>query len=271
MPRIRPAGRRGMLPRDTSKHALTFESYLYDQAALPAAPLTVDRMTKVASFPMYCNGPDPSNPPQIPDGIGDCTCAGILHAISCMSAFSGRIPGGAVFDNNAAVSLYSAASGYVLGNESTDNGATLASVCNVLMNVGVEDVTGEVHKLVAWCEVGDVTDNTLRKQILNLTGTVYMGFAMPTTAEEDFENGLPFTPGGPGEDGHCMVEQYYTDVIDDQTLITWGAEQKANEAWMRKYTTEAIVLISEDWIEVNGDSIGGFDMQQLIADMALVK
>ena len=57
-----------------------------------------------------------------------------------------------------------------------------------------------------------------------------------------------------------------TGIGDDQTVITWGIEQKINQAWAVTNIGQAIGLITEDWIAKNGTSINGQSLQQLITD-----
>ena len=80
---------------------------------------------------------------------------------------------------------------------------------------------------------------------------------------------------GPYGIDHCVVLEYsafgVTGVADDQTVITWGIEQKINQAWAVTYVGQALGLITEDWIAANGTSINGQSLVQLIADSRNVK
>lgn len=259
--KTRSAGRLGALPRDFSLPALTFEHYLRAPAALPTAPLLVNYMTEVSSYPMFLN-----------DQLGDCTAAAMLHAISAMTAYSGRIAGGAVFEDQTALSLYEATSGYN-GTPSTDNGATLQSVAAYMTKTGVTDSAGNVHKLAAWANIGDPANLPLLKQVLNTFGTVYCAVNLPDSAETQFGNGEPWSivPGSPIDGGHCINLQL-SAVGEPQphraeTFITWGAEQPALQTWVTAYISEAVVLVSPDWIDINGTTIEGLDLNQLLSDM----
>jgi hypothetical protein len=262
-------GKYGYLPRDFSKPAPELESYLlvgdprYFIGAdpLPGSPSFVDRESKVASWPMYKN-----------DSIGDCTVAGILHAVSSMTAFSGAVPGGAMFTDAEAVKIYSAVSGYDPVTGANDNGATLADVCKYMVATGAKDVNGRVHKLAAWAEANNYTDLRLLKRVTNAFGSAYLAINCPYSALDQFNAGQPWTyvPGSQIDGGHAIPLQYSavnTGTLDDETVITWGAEQKVAEAFFRNYLVEAVAIVSADDVNVQtGKNPVGLDLTTMIAD-----
>ena len=105
--------------------------------------------------------------------------------------------------------------------------------------------------------------------------------AVSDGADQQFSEGLPWTLPkaaanvGPNGIDHCVVLQYsafgVTGIGDDQTVITWGIEQKINQAWAVTNIGQAIGLITEDWIAKNGTSINGQSLQQLITDSRNVR
>jgi hypothetical protein len=280
----RQAGKRGALARnDFSSCVPVLESFLSDARAFGSdEPLVVNDIDAVTSYPMLLN-----------DQLGDCTVAGILHSAQAVTSLSGNIQGGASFDDAEALKVYEIVGGYVPGNPSTDNGATLASVCNYGVKTGFTDVNGQVHKLAGWAEVGDVTNIMLLKKALWTFGTIYMAFNLPESAESQFNAEMPFTfvPGSPIAGGHCMVYQFSalwagnndavhaeiaaaqagidpgaTPLRDLEDLVTWGAKQRANVGFMTGYTVEAVVPVWEDWVSrANGVSPSGLNLNGLLA------
>ncbi len=259
---MRRVGCYGALPRNFSVPALTFEHYVTKVSALPTSPILVDRMTKVTQWPMYLN-----------DQIGDCTDAGMLHAVSALTAYTGRVPGGALFDDSVPEFMYEMTGDYVPGDSRTDQGATLQSVADFMVSTGVRDTAGNLHKLAAWANIGDPTNLPLLKRVLNTFGTVYCAFDIPSSAEDQFAAGQLWSPvaGSPIVGGHCinlafsavgMVHPHRAE-----TFVTWGSEQAATVQWVMQYITEALVLVSPDWLDLNGTTIGGLRMNQLLADM----
>ena len=250
------AGLRGAKPRDFSVKAPVLEAYLTDPKALPRAPRLVDWESKVTDWPMYDN-----------DTIGDCTIAGMFHSIGAMSQYS--TGNEVLFTNDEAVSVYSAISGYVPGDPSTDVGCTLQQVCDYMVQTGAVDVNGKTHKLAGYAEVGDFTNTSLLKQVLYTFGSVYVAVNLPESAEEQFGEDEPWTPvpGSPILGGHCIVLQWNeSDVDDGSSFVTWGSTVRADNAWIDDYVCEAVALVSQDWIEANGDSPSGLDLAQLVAD-----
>ena len=264
----RTVGLYGANPRDFSMKVPTFEHYLRDIRALPTSPLVANRLSKVpvSNLPMYLN-----------DQIGDCTAAAMLKAVTVMTSFTGSVAGGAVFTDDTALAVYEATGGYVPGQPDTDNGATLQSVCQYMVNTGIVDTKNNRHKLVAYAEIGDYTNLALLKSVLYTFGSVYVAVNIDAAAETQFSNNQPWAPvaGSPNVGGHCIplelsavgdtsYNQYNT------TFLTWGAEQLANDAWVSQQIQEAVVLVSEDWIQTNGKSVDGINLNGLIADMKTV-
>ena len=266
------AFRRGAIPRSHNVVIPRLENYVDASllASLPAANGLVDRESKVSTWPMYGN-----------DTVGDCTCAGMGHAVAQWTAFSGQVTGGAQFTDEVIVdTLYAAVSGYNPQTGANDNGAELYQVCNYMMNTGIKDVNGKLHKIAGYADIASFNNLGYLKQVLNAFGTVYLGVNVQDADETAFSDGQPWalpkngTQVGPDGIDHCIVMSYsafgVSGVIDDETIITWGAEQKINVAWAWTNIGEAIALISEDWVEANGDTPIGQSMAQLITDLKSV-
>lgn len=260
-------GKYGYLSRDFSVPAPTFENYLTDAHAfgatdpLPNSPSFVDRESLVSSWPMYEN-----------DKYGDCTVASAFHSIASFTAFSGLVPGGAMFTDAEATKVYEAVCpGFNPVTDANDNGSTLATVCKYMVKTGATDTTGKVHKWAAWAEIGDYTNLKLLKRVLNAFGTVYLAINCPDSALEQFDNGQPWTyVGGPIDGGHAICLQYSavnTGTLDDETVITWGAEEKVAESFFRNYLVEAVAVVSADDVNVTtGTNPAGLNLAQLVAD-----
>lgn len=272
--------KKGAIPHDPSIVMPRLEDYIDVTAfgsGLPNAPGIVDRESTVKSWPMYANGPDPDAPPVIArTGVGDCTCAGIGHFLAAVTAFSGQVPGGVMFTDNAILGMYSAISGYQLGNGNTDTGCMLQSVAQYMVNTGLPDTSGKVHKLAGYFAIGGYTNLGLLKQVANTFGGVYLGIAVSDSDMQVLDNGQPWTlPArgsnvGPNGIDHCVLLQYSAfgvpGIGNDETLITWGMEQKINQAWALTNIGQAMGLITQDWIAANGTSINGQSLEQLIQD-----
>lgn len=241
----------GRLPRDTTRPALTLENYLTGPG-LPPAPLIVDRASKVSSWPMYSN-----------DRIGDCTCAAAGHIIQGWTAYAGTE---STVSNSAVLKGYEAVSGYNPVTGANDNGAQLQDVCKYWEQTGFAG-----HKLAGYAAFGDPTDLYLMRQVLNTFGTVYVGINCPESAQEQFGQVWEWEPNSPIEGGHAIcLQQVVTDQIGINHFVTWGALQKATNAFVEHYVEEAWCVVSQDWIGANGTTIEGLDLTQLLSDMEYV-
>ena len=244
----------GRKPPDYSKPRLWLEDY--KTAALPAPTYPVNRAAGVA-WPMYMN-----------DSIGDCTCAGIAHAVDAWTFLAGR--GEALFADSTIQSLYSAVSGYVAGDASTDNGASMQSVLAYMQATGITDINANSHKISAYAQLVNV-DQAHLNYALNNFGSVYVGINCPQSALDQFGHGQPWTyvQGSAIAGGHAIVLQQM-DSADSLGFVTWGKLQSTSWDFCSHYVEEAWVALSPDWIESSGKTITGLDLAGLQADMAQV-
>jgi hypothetical protein len=224
-------------------------------------PLTanVDRASKVSSWPMYLN-----------DLLGDCTIAEEAHAFGALSMYGSGTE--AVFSDSVITSTYSRVGGYVMGDASTDNGCVMSSVLADARAVGMVDTSGKQHKLVAYAKMGNPADEVLLGQLLDVFGTVDVGFNVQASIETEFSNGgvWTYTPGEPFIGGHCVALQHRASAGSQHGIlqyITWGATQWADFGWQANCVEEAWAVISIDWVQANGTTVEGLDIQQLLADM----
>jgi hypothetical protein len=278
--------KRGANPRPAEVRIPRLENFVTHEmlaTALPAVSGTVDRESLVSEWPMYANGPDPSAPApvQARGGAGDCTCAGAAHAIAQWTAYSGKVPGGAQFTDDAVLGLYTAVSHYDVQTGANDNGAALYQVMDQLMDVGIKDNAGNLHKIEGYVDIASFNDLGYLKQVLNAFGTVYLGVNVSQQDEESFANGQPFTLAAAGKNvgpygiDHCVIMSLsafaVSGVSDDETIITWGAEQKVNVNWASTNIGEAIAIITSDWIEANGDSPIGQAVSAILTELKAIK
>lgn len=258
----RTPGKLGAQARDRSKPAPRLESYILSSdfgATLPDAPARVDRVSAIKSWPMYCN-----------DRLGCCTVASMLHSFEAWEVLAGR-PGDSLFSDKEVIKIYSAVSGYDPETGENDNGAQLSDVCNYMVKTGAVDRNGKLHKLAAWAEVEDYTNLPLLKRVLNAFETAYLAIQVPESAMDQFQAGQPWTPvaGSPIEGGHAIPLQFSaveTRSLNDETIVTWGAPQRMNEAFAHENLVEVIAMVSEDQVAAGGTNLAGLAIDQLVTD-----
>jgi hypothetical protein len=243
----------GRLSKRADPRTLEFAKYA---AALPPPPAQFSSLDQVFSklgiapaqqaaaiaelFPMDLN-----------DTIGDCTCAGLAHAVTVFSGKAGirRVPPTANVQ-----ALYYALTG------GRDTGCDLLTVLNAWRSRVVKP-----DEILAFVEISSANHTHIR-QAIETFGAVYLGFQVTDQTLDQFNAGQPWTPGSPTGDGHCVLAVGY----DAQTIgvLTWGALQQGTWAWWDQCVDEAYAVLP-----VQAEKPGfapGFDFNTLSADLALV-
>jgi hypothetical protein len=234
-----------LAPKDDPRTLLAAR---YLEAVSPPPP-AVDWSSRVPEWQMFGN-----------DVLGDCTVAAAGHLIEewTFDAAHKEVD----LSEPSIVSAYSAVSGYVPGDASTDQGAVELDVLNYWRKTGVGG-----HKIAAYVKL-DPTNHDQIKQAINLFGGAYIGIAMPTSAQNEIGSVWSSTSDAPGSwGGHAVhVAAYDADTI---TCVTWGALQKMTWAFWSAYVDEAYAVLAADWFS-GGHSPQGFDLTTLTWDLAAI-
>lgn len=231
-----------------------------DRAAIPI-PDAEDYSPAVPSWPMYGN-----------DRLGDCTCAAVGHMIQTWSANVGVEK---TFDDQDIETLYwltgdpPSTTGEADGP--TDTGRFELDILNYWRKTGVGPES-YADRIEAFASI-DVNDLNLIKTAIFLFGGVYVGIALPKTAQGqavwdvvgDGETG-DSQPGSWG--GHAVNIVGYGD--GKFKVVTWGGTMEMTENFWSAYGDEAYAIITTDWIRANGQSVSGFDVATLQADLAQI-
>jgi hypothetical protein len=200
------------------------------------------------------------------DTVGDCVVAGILHAIMWSNKLAGRV---VTFSTAFAIKVYSAWTGYVPGDDRTDQGTDPDMAMKELAKSGITDAHGVVHKIAAWFYVPLGNFNALRATIY-LFGSAGICFELPESAQDQFPSKKwTVVPGSPSEGGHFVL------AVDDDgkawtKVVTWGAIVKVARQFMLLKSTRWYGFVLEDDL-INGKDFHGFNMSQLLADVAALR
>lgn len=198
------------------------------------------------------------------DRLGCCTIAGIGHAVQTWTeVINQRV----TVSDEEIIQYYSLWDGYVPGRPNTDQGGIELDVLNRWRQ---QSFSG--HSLLAY---GAITAQNLSavKQAIALFGGLYIGIAMPLTAQrqdvwdvqQSYANDPDAAPWSWG--GHCVwVLQYDPEGL---TCVTWGELKRMTWAFWQRYCDEAYGLISPEFV-ANGTAPSGFDLDQLQADLKLI-
>jgi len=223
--------------------------------ALPPAPPTQDWTKGITSWGMMLN-----------DTLGDCTIAGVGHAVQVWSA---NTAAEVTVPDSQILHYYEKWDGYNPKIPSSDRGGIELDVLNHWKKSGFDK-----HKLLAFADPAVANLDEVR-QAIELFGGVYIGLSLPLTAEDQVNAGEIWdvvTPSGPKTapgswGGHCVFVPKYD--ATSFTCITWGGLQAMTLAFWNAYVDEAHALLSPDWIAAKGSPVG-LDLVQLKADLAQI-
>jgi len=220
----------------------------YFTPALPPPPPATDWTKGITSWGMMLN-----------DTLGDCTIAGAAHATQVWTANTGDM---VTVPDATIENYYEQWDGYVPGDAGTDNGGVELDVLNDWKKQGF---AGNV--LLAFADPKPANLDEIRQSI-TLFGGVYIGLALPITAQtQDVWDVVPRGGAKARKNswgGHCVFVPKYDQ--DGFTCITWGQLKTMTVAFWRKYCDEAHTLLSQNWLTARG-APSGFDQAQLQADL----
>jgi hypothetical protein len=202
------------------------------------------------------------------DTLGDCTAACAFH-VDGVLIDDAAAPGGRVTFTDAEVeAFYSATSGYVPGDPSTDNGADEVTVLNYWQSKGL--FSGE-HKISAWTPF-DATDKTEAMTAIWLFENAVGCIELPdeyVAMMDTMKNGFVWREAGPPNpnNGHCFAIVGYD--VGGVIVSTWGMWGAMTWAAFAKYCVPsaggaAYTVLAEDaLITATGKTPGGYDFSQL--------
>jgi hypothetical protein len=234
----------------TDTRTLALRDYL--TPALPPPPPAVDWTRGIADWG-----------PMLNDTLGDCTIAGVAHAVQVWTANTGSIT---TVPDPTVQTYYEKWDGYVPGNASTDSGGIELDVLNNWQKQGFDG-----HSLLAFADP-KVANLVEIRQSIALFGGVYIGLSLPLTAQtQDVWDVVPNGGAKAKKDswgGHCVFVAGYD--AHGFTCITWGKLKTLTVAFWKKYCDEAHALLSQDWLTAKG-SPNGFNQAQLQTDLNAIK
>ena len=252
---ITPGGRHlGRLAPLANSRAPKLAAYLAaPAAALPAAPESCD-------WTKGCTGLDN---PYFNDRVGDCTIADACHRLIVWSAAAGRQITPTVDD---ALAAYRAVSGYDPATGANDTGAAIETVLEYCRTVGIAG-----RKIDSFASF-DFRDLNLVRLCCVWFGGVTIGVNLPYSAETQTDAGQPWTvdlfsrPAGRHDVPILSYDGNYFYVD------TWGTIQAVSPEFLLKYTEEAWVVVSPEFLlpDGSGTPYNHLNLDQLRADCAAI-
>jgi len=238
----------GKHPPKVDYRTLRFASYV--TAKLPAPPAAFNVLTTVYQ---NLNVKDPAVlfPMDGNDTIGDCTIAGVAHAITVYRAKDDKK---LIMPKPSVVKLYYQLTGGV------DSGLNELDVLNYWQSNKVD-----TEQILAFVKI-DPKNHTHIQQAIQIFGGVYLGFQVQQNCVQEFDAHQPWTPGPLTNDGHAVFAVAYD--ANGVTVLTWGNTQQATWAWWDECVDEAYAILPPD--AKDPKFAPGFSLAQLQTDLQAV-
>jgi hypothetical protein len=240
----------GKHPPVFDTRTLKFADYV--KSGLPPAPPAENYGEKVPKWPMYYN-----------DQYGDCTCAAAGHMIQNWTADAGTE---VTPPEPSVLSFYE----HFVGTPPPEDAG-----CNMLQVLKYWRKTGlDAHRVTGFAAV-QIKDTAAAKNAVYLLGSLYIGVALPNFAVHGEMLSIPWVvPAGGAvgdaapnpQNGHCIPAVGYD--AENLYVVTWGELKSMSWGFYEAYADEAYAVLSQDFIEANGDTAAGFDLEALTADLA---
>jgi hypothetical protein len=240
-----------------------FKAKLLFEAVAPEMPTPPDRFGHGLSFKdwlMLGNGPDDTVQKGF-GGAGDCVFAGGGHETMLTTKLGGHP---ATFTGANSIEDYSAVTGYVIGDDSTDNGTEPRVAAKYRRDTGLIDAAGKRHKIAAFVSI-DPSDFEELVQCVYVFTAVGIGFEFPDTAWNQFSHHLPWDV----VDGAAIEGGHYVPVVGRNAkstigVISWGRRVGMTRDFYEAYSDEAWAYIFPEELR-NGKTYRGYDLSQLRA------
>ena len=222
-------------------------------AALPPPPPgPLNRLQFIAAGLMWLN-----------NVLGDCTAVAKANLLTLWAAANGIT----LHITDAEVkAFYSGSTGYVDGDESTDQGGVMDIVAAFFKSVGLAGFKADDFVVV------DPRNRDHVKHAVHRYGGCDMGLSLPVTAQSqtiwdlDVSRGADAEPGSWGGHDTMIVDYNETGPI----YRTWAENIQATWIWHDAYADEGIAYFSKLWAPDGGVAPCGIPSSELAAEIRLV-
>lgn len=197
------------------------------------------------------------------DMVGDCVIAYMLHQVMAWSAVANAgSPMAASFSTDQAIETYSAITGYVPGNDATDQGTDPDTAIAYWRDKGLYG-----HKAAGMVDL-DISNLDALKGALNVFGGIGLSIQVPAYVM-DVPAGGSWSDSGDGD--HSIIGYHQVLGIgygrQGFRVVSWGATYTCNLDFLARNLQASQAVVSEDWIKQSGQAPSGVDMEGLLADL----
>jgi len=246
----------GKLPFDSDDRDLKLEVFV-DRTAMPTPPNDFGHYDDIAESSLGMLGND---------RVGDCVFAGAAHETMILGREGGHAP---TFSDESVLSDYSAVTGYVEGDESTDRGTEVRAAMKYRRATGVLDAHGRRHHIGAYLRLKP-KDLDQIAQAAYVFGVVGVGIEFPGSAMQQFDAGEPWSvvEGAQIDGGHYVPIVGRKD--GDLLCVTWGRVQPVTPEFLTTYCDEAWAFVSASVLDGVGESPEGLSIESLRAALGQI-
>jgi hypothetical protein len=200
------------------------------------------------------------------DTYGDCAEAGAYGLAQIQS--NNTDPSDPIVPTTAqALALYTAVTGFNPNDPATDQGTVLTDLLTYWQKTGFEITTRSgktsVSQIVGWASL-DISNFSLLRYAAYTFGGAYLGINCPQKCETDTTN-WNFGPGLPIAGGHCIVQS--GEGSRGGKMRSWGMFIPASADFMGAYLDEGYVVVTPAWLNAQGTSPSGLNLDGLVAAM----
>lgn len=217
---------------------------------------------------MYGNGPDNSVEPGFP-GAGNCVWAMFCEIIQLLRHASGKTR--APLTGKEAIGAYSEFTGYVIGDDSTDGGTSMATAMSQVRHTGIKDAHGTRHKIGAYLSITPGASDAMQAAI-KVFEAIGIGINFPSYADAQFAANQNWTyrAGGTNVGGHAIVTSR-PPIKGVWDIISWARLFGANSAFLTHQCDEAWAFVDLELLNGKKETPEGLDLAKLNADIGALK
>lgn len=207
---------------------------------------------------MNGNGPDNTVVEGF-QGAGDCVFACGAHTTRETNKLAGHA---VTITGKESIADYSAVTGYVIGDDSTDNGTNMRTSLKYRQKTGLLDASGARHKIGAFVAL-DAGDLEQLWEASFVFSAVEFGFAFQQAQDDQFASGTwDFVAGSPNEGGHAVPA--FGRNKGRGGLVSWAKHLWFTDAFYTNLVDEAYGIVYPEELK-NGKTERGMDLSQLDA------
>lgn len=213
------------------------------------------------AWEMNGNGPDDTVAPGF-QGAGDCVFACGAHTTRETNKIAGHT---VTITGKESIADYSAVTGYVIGDDSTDNGTDMRQALKYRQKTGLLDAAGNRHKIGAYValEPGNIAQFY---QAAYVFSAVEIGFEFQQAQDDQFAGGVwDYAPGSPIVSGHAIPG--FGRSKKRGGVVSWAKHLWVTEAFYKNLVDEAWAIVYPEELR-NGKTERGMGLTQLTQALA---